>query len=249
MIQPRFYVSTDAADSATARRFQKHMKPRAEEAPAQDHGGGQAGTPRPGPAHLLTSSEKFRRRRQRHAATSLTEVRGRGQALAMRTLVASETMPRAAFSGIAASSASRRRAARAPSGAVAPAARQSRRRGQAARRRARAQGCAQGGAQGAKRAKPADSMCRTAQLAHAAPPTAAARTAATASPMQPDGFRPVDGRRHPGWKRKRKLGQRSCWRRRRRKARAPCANGGGRRGRANRRAGAGAREGERHQER
>ena len=32
MIQPRFYVSTDAADSATARRFQKHIaKPRAEE--------------------------------------------------------------------------------------------------------------------------------------------------------------------------------------------------------------------------
>ena len=230
LIQPRFYVSTDAADSATARRFQKHIaKPRAEE----KH------------QHKITARERKRARLDPAQPTSLDKQReiSASEATTRGDLVdgseedegsdtgdahiggVGDDAKGGVLSGIAAPSASSVAELRGASQAVAPAARQSRRRGQAARRRHEHK-AARKALKAPKRAAMTPA-CRTATGAHAAPPTAAARTAATsgvsnASQMDFNQLTgaagpPGDGSESGSW------AMRSCWRRRRRKrARAVC---------------------------
>ena len=217
MIQPRFYVSTDAADSATARRFQKHIaKPRAEE----KH------------QHKITARERKRARLDPAQPTSLDKQReiSASEATTRGDLVdgseedegsdtgdahiggVGDDAKGGVLSGIAAPSASsvaelRERLAERLHHLRAN-------RGGEARPRVGAhehKAARKAALKAPKRAKPADSSVPDgATGAHAAPPTAAARTAATSgvSDASQMDFNQLTGAAGPsrGWKRKRKLG-------------------------------------------
>ena len=195
MIQPRFYVSTDAADSATARRFQKHIaKPRAEE----KH------------QHKITARERKRARLDPAQPTSLDKQReiSASEATTRGDLVdgsedeggtgdahiggVGDDAKGGVLSGIAASAA--------PSPSCPSASRSGcqlrANRGGEARPRVGAHELRAGGAQGAKHPSPLTPRAgRRNRRARGTDGGGAHRRHERRLRCQPDGFQPVDGRR------------------------------------------------------